>query len=421
MVNLLIKKARIINQDSKWHNKITDILIKNGKIENIAKNIKSDYKVFEQKDLHVSLGWYDLNANFCDPGFEYKEDVISGLNAAAQGGFTRVCVRPNTKPVISDKSLVKYLLTKSESHLCDLSVMGSMTKESRGEELAEMYDMSQSGAVLFGDGNFQLSNAGIMNKALQYVKSFNGTLVVTPQDKNIVGHGQVNEGLQSTMMGVRGIPTMAETIALQRDIELLKYSEGKLHVSGLTSAEGVSIVKKAKKSGLNITAGVNIAHLVKTDRALKDYDVNYKLSPPLRSESDRKALVKGLIDGTIDVITSDHTPEDVEHKQIEFNRASYGMISLETFFGLYGKFLSDELPLDVFIRKISVTPYQITAENIPELEVGSVANLTLFSPKEEWYCRKEKVVSKSKNTPFLDEILVGKVWGVINNKESSLK
>jgi len=223
------------------------------------------------------------------------------------------------------------------------------------------------------------------------------------------------------MMGIKGIPSIAETIALKRDIELLKYSEGRLHVSGLSTEEGVKMIKQAKKAGLNITAGVNIANLVMTDKAIADYNVNYKVSPPLRSEKDRRALVKGVVDGTIDVITSDHTPEDVEHKIMEFNRASYGMITLETFFGMYGKFLSSEIPLDVFVERISKGGYEITKEAYQNLEIGAPANLTLFSPKTDWYCREEKVVSKSKNSPFLDQILVGKVWGVINNNQAVIQ
>ncbi len=421
MVNLIIKKAKIIDKNSKWNGKSVDLIIKNGVIVDIGKNLKSNYKEIDISGIHVSNGWYDIGADFCDPGTEYKEDVYSGLEAAVSGGYTRVCVSSDTNPPISDKSSVSYLLNKSKGHLCDLSVMGSLSKDTLGKELAEIYDMKQSGAVLFGDGDKHVQNGGLMSKALQYTKSFGAVLVSQPMDTSIAGAGQIREGIQSVTMGMKGIPAIAETIALHRDISLLEYSGGRLHIGDVSTKEGVDIIRKAKKNKLQISAGVDILRLVKTDRALEGYDVNYKVYPPLGSSADRKALVKAVNDGTIDVIISRHKPQDEEEKKVAFDHASYGVISLESLFGLYGKYLSKEIELSRFVECISHGAYELTGESIEGIEVGQKANVTCFLPEKEWIYDNAKRKSKSSNSPFIGEVLRGKVLGVINNNKTSLK
>ncbi|MFT5567740.1 MAG: dihydroorotase, partial [Glaciecola sp.] len=400
--------------------KKVDLLIKNGKIEEIAKNISSKYKTIEGDNLHVSAGWFDFNTNFRDPGYEYKEDVSSGLAAAAKGGFAMVCVSPDTNPPIDDKSGVEYLKNKSLSSVCSLSVMGALSKGLLGKDMAEMYDMKNSGAVLFGDGNRYLQNAGLMCKALQYAGGFGATIVNTPLDSNIAGTAEINEGLQSTIMGLKGIPNIAETIALARDISLLEYSNGSLHVANVTTAEGVDLIRKAKKKGLSITAGVGIVHLVKNDSALDGYKVNYKITPPLRSEKDRRGLIKGVLDGTIDIISSDHQPQDVEAKKVEFGYAEYGMIGTETFYGLYGKYLQKHIPLETFVKTITTNPYKIIKKEGGSIVENETASLTFFTPDQEWIFTEKSIVSKSKNSPFIEEILVGKVMGIVNENKTTL-
>lgn len=419
MVDVLIKDAKVIVANSQWNGKKVDILIKKGKIAEVGKGLKAKAKEISAKGLCVSLGWYDLCANFQDPGHEYKEDLISGLNCAVAGGYTRVCIQPNTTPAITDKSRVEYLINKSGQHLADVSVMGGVSKELKGEELAEVYDMHQSGATWFGDGNTQLRSGRLMAKALQYTQSFGGKLVTSPMEYDYQQKGMMHEGSVSTRLGLRGIPDIAETIAIQRDLELLNYAGGHIHFNGVSTAEGVKLIKKAKAAGKNVTASVHLMNLIGTDEMLEDYDVNLKVMPPLRSEKDRKALVKAVNAGIIDNITTNHMPQDVENKKVEFQNAAFGAIGLETSFGLYGEYLKKEIPLEIFIAAISTKAYDSTGETRPQFQTGEKANLTIFTPTEKWVY--DSTQSKSKNSAFFNKKLTGKVLGVINGDQTSIK
>jgi len=416
-MNALIKSAKIVDNNSKLNGKTVDILIEEGIISKIGANIKNPNKIEEINfnDLHVSLGWFDMRANFCDPGHEYKEDLNSGLKAAAKGGFTGVMVMPDAEPAITTKSGVEYLINKSKGNIVDVLPAGSLSHNCEGKEIAEMYDMHSAGAVAFTDNKKSVSKSNLLNKALLYTQSFNGLIINYPCDTEISNKGQINEGVVSTELGLKGIPALAEELMVSRDIYLAEYCNSRIHLSNITTKKSVQLIKEAKKKGLNITADVNSYHLLFDETELLHFDNHYKVNPPLRTKADTKALIGGLKDGTLDVICSDHTPEDIENKQCEFDHSAFGMINLQTSFSAANTAINGQLELADYIAKISSSPREILGLEKLEIKEGEKANLTLFSPREKWILNKTDIVSKSKNTPFIDKELIGKVYAVINN------
>ena len=416
-MNALIKSAKIVDNNSKLNGETVDILIEKGIISKIGANIKNPNKIEEinLNDLHVSSGWFDMRTNFCDPGHEYKEDLNSGLKAAAKGGFTGVMVMPDVEPAITTKSGVEYLINKSKGNIVDVLPAGSLSHNCEGKEIAEMYDMHSAGAVAFTDNKKSVSKSNLLNKALLYTQSFNGLIINYPCDTEISNKGQINEGVVSTELGLKGIPALAEELMVSRDIYLAEYCNSKIHLSNITTKKSVQLIKEAKKKGLNITADVNSYHLLFDETELLHFDNHFKVNPPLRTKADTKALIGGLKDGTIDVICSDHTPEDIENKQCEFDHSAFGMINLQTSFSAANTAINGQLELADHIAKISSAPREILGLKKLEIKEGEKANLTLFSPREKWILNKTDIVSKSKNTPFIDKELVGKVYAVINN------
>jgi dihydroorotase len=415
-MTMLIRGAKVIDTLSPFHNKRVNIFIDNGiiraideKLENIADTI------IEAEDLCVSAGWCDLFADYREPGFEHKETIATGLDSAAAGGFTHVFILPNTNPTISSKSVVQYLLIQSESHAVQLYPIGAISKDIEGKNLAEMLDMHAHGAIAFSDGWKPIQNPNLMLKALEYAKAFDGTLIQLPCDTNLSAGGLMHEGPESTRLGMPGIPTIAETLQLYRDIELLRYTNSKLHVTGISSAESVAMVRRAKAEGLNITCSVTPYHLVFTDEALRGYNSIYKVMPPLRSEADRKALVEGLKDGTIDCITSHHRPQEWDAKAKEFEYASEGMNVQEITFSIVYNALKDIVPIETIVAALSYNPAKIFGLANGKLENNAVADLTLFSLSQR--TQKNKLHSLSQNNPFMDINLVGNVIGIVKNKQ----
>ena len=412
-MKILIRSARIIDPSSKFHHKSKDILIDNGIITKISDKIRggTGIKVIEGSSIHVSTGWLDLRADFCEPGHEYKEDIKSGLKAAAYGGYTGVVLSSSTNPPIDNRASVEFLLSRRKNQAVDIYPLGTVSEKLQGKELSEMYDMQQGGAIGFSDNKHTIRSNKLLFKALTYSKAFGGLIMDFPMDYDWIDEGQVHEGIVSTEMGVKGIPEEAEAMMVQRDLSMLRYAGGRLHLGPISSSLSLKLIKKAKSEGLSITAEVSHHSLLLEDDSVADFDANFKLMPPLRDAKNRKALINALKDGSIDAISSDHQPEDDDEKRIEFLRSAYGAIGLESTFAVSLEAIGD---LDLLIEKLTVGPRKVLGLDNPSIEEGSKANITVFDPKMKWVFSKDTVHSKSLNSPYLNRELQGKSIAVIN-------
>lgn len=412
MTTVLIKQATIHDKNSPFHNQTVDIKIENGTITEIEKNIPSEshYQIVEHDNLMVSQGWMDSSVSFGEPGYEDRETITNGLNVAAKSGFTAVALQPNSFPVIDNQSQVKFVLEKAKGKATNLYPIGALTKNSEGADLAELFDMKNAGAIAFGDYKKAIQDANIQKIALQYVQDFDGLVISFSQDNSLKGKGIVNEGTVSTSLGLKGIPALAEELHIARNLFLLEYTGGKLHIPTISTQKSVALIKEAKAKELHVTCSVAVHNLVLTDAILSGFDSRYKVNPPLRDEATRKVLLDAVIDGTIDCITSDHNPLDVELKKLEFDMAKDGTIGLESAFGA----LLSVLPLDVVIEKLTAAK-TIFGINENTITVGNIAEISLFNASEEWIFGKENILSKSKNSAFLGQKMKGKAIGIYNN------
>ncbi len=422
-MNLLIKSAKIIDSNSKYHNKIMDVFIKNGKIEKIKKSIKSCKESlaagkeieFSANNLHLSPGWFDLHVNFSEPGDEQKETLESGSNAAKKGGFTGVMIMPNTTPSLDNKGMIQFIMNTSKGNIVDLLPAGNLTKNQKGNDIVEMHDMNKAGCLAFTDDKHSIKRNEVLKIAMLYSKDCNSLIMNYPNENSIANDGYMHEGNTSTKLGLKGIPALAEEMMVDRDISICEYTNSRFHLSYLSTKNSAEKVKKAKAKGLNITADVALHNLFLTDEAVNNFDTRYKVMPPLRTAKDNKALIKALKDGTIDIITTDHSPQDEEHKKIEFDNAADGIIGLESAFGLLGRYLLPHLELSQLIEKIAINPRKVLGINQASLIEGNTANITLFNPDLEWEFTKGDIKSKSNNTPFVGEKLKGKALAIFNN------
>nr|WP_315174576.1 dihydroorotase [uncultured Flavobacterium sp.] len=415
-MKILLRAATIIDSKSPFHNKTMDILIHDGYIKKIGVGLPTDEaQEIQLPQVQVSSGWFDSSVSLGEPGFEDRETISNGLNVAAKSGFTAIALQPNSYPIIDNQGQINFVINKAQNALTQLYPIGALTVGSEGKDMAELFDMKKAGAIAFGDYNKSLDNANLLKIALQYVQDFDEIVIAFAQDEKIKGNGVANEGLASTRLGLKGIPTLAEELHIARNLFLLEYTGGKLHIPTISTQKSVALIKEAKAKGLQVSCSVSVHHLVLNEDQLDGFDTRYKVSPPLRSELDRKALLEGVLDGTIDMITSDHNPIDIEHKKMEFDGAKNGTIGLESAFGA----LSTVLPTAVIIEKLTAgkTTFGIPSYSINE---GEPANLTLFTTEGESIFTKESILSKSKNSAFLGQKLQGKVYGCINQDQMIL-
>ncbi|WP_295773519.1 dihydroorotase [uncultured Mucilaginibacter sp.] len=413
-MNLLIKHATILHPGSSLNNQTADILIENGVIKSIGSGFDADAEIFDAQGCYISPGFFDLNCNVGEPGFETKEDLVSGLKAAAAGGFTGLAVMPQTEPPVHSKTEVEYLVNRSKGNLVDVYPLGTISHRREGKDMAEMYDMFKSGAKAFTDGNNPVKDAGLMERALLYAKGFGALIFSYPEDVAIAGKAKVNEGVVSTLLGMKGIPSLAEELMIARDLYLAEYTDSPLHFSTISTARSVDLIRDAKAKGLKVTCDVAVHHLVLTDEALLGFDSNYKVKPPLRTQADVDALIQGLNDGTIDAIVSQHTPHEIEFKEVEFEIAAYGITGLQTVLPLA---LKAGLTPEVIVSKLAVNPRSILEVALPGLSEGDNANFVLFNTETEWDFNKHTNQSKSANSPFIGQTLKGKVMLTCNNNQ----
>jgi dihydroorotase len=416
-MNILIKSATIIDSKSEFHNSTQDILIEKGLITSIEKSIVNPgkYKEIQFDNLHISQGWFDSSVSFGEPGFEERDTIENGLKTAAASGFTSVAMNANSNPIIDSNANITFVNAKAQNHAVRLLPIGALTVKSNGEDLAELFDMKSAGAVAFYDYKKSISNPNLMKIALQYASNFNGLVCAFPQEDKIAGHGVMNENITSTTLGLKGIPAIAEELQIARDIFLLEYTGGKLHIPTVSTAKSVDLIREAKKKKLDITCSVAIHNLYFTDAALDDFNTHFKVLPPLRIQSDVDALVEAVKDGTIDMVTSDHNPIDVEHKKIEFDHAKYGTIGLESAFGALQTLFTTKKSIEILTKG----KMRFGIENMP-INIGNKANLSLFNPDAKYTFSKNNMISKSKNAIFEGEALKGKVYGIISNNKLSI-
>jgi len=413
-MKILIQSAEIHAQESPFHRKKKNVLLNNGRISEIGdKNYSAD-KVIKADGMFLSPGWFDLGAFVGDPGLEHKEDLNSLAKAAAAGGFTEVAVLPNTHPAVQGKNEVHYITRNNDSRLVQIHALASVTKNNKGEELTEMIDLNEAGAIGFTDGLKPVWHTDIFLKALQYLQKFDGILIDHSEDIWLNLYGQMNEGINSTMLGLKGLPHIAEEIAVSKNLELLSYGGGRLHFSKISTAKTVDLIRQAKKKGLRVTSDMTGYQSLLDDSMIHDFETYYKVNPPLREKADSEALIKGLKDGTVDILCSGHLPQDDESKNLEFDHADFGMINLQTF-GSQLAALSKWVEWEDLIGKITVNPRLLLKLPIPKIEVEEKANLTLFSPTREWTFTTQENFSKGKNSPWLGKKMTGKVVAIFNN------
>lgn len=412
-MKILIQAAKILDPQSPFHKKVKNVLLVNGRIAEIGdKNYQAD-KVIAAEGMLLTPGWFDLGTFVGDPGLEHKEDLESVTKTAAAGGFTEIAVLPNTVPAIQTKNDVNYLTRYNDNRLVQVHALASVTRDNKGEELTEMIDLHEAGAVGFTDGLKTIWHTDIFLKALQYLQKFNGVLIDHPEDVWLNMFGQMHEGVQSTMLGLKGMPRIAEEVAIHRNLDLLQYAGGRLHIARLSSVRSVNLIRSAKKK-LPLTCDITAYQPLLDDSMLAGFDTNYKVNPPLREKRDKDALIRGLNDGTIDVICSGHVPQDEESKNLEFDHADYGIINLQTFAANLVS-LSKVVDWATLLEKVTVAPRKVLNIETPVIDIETKANLTLLDPSREWQLDEKTNLSKSKNSPWLSQTLTGKVVAVFNN------
>lgn len=411
-MKILIKSAKILDASSDYHNMVQDILITDGIITKISTQIStSDVdKIIE--NVCISQGWADSGVCFGEPGFEEHETLDNGMYTAQKSGFAHVLIHPQTSPVTDTKTAVCYIKEKTKKFAANAHPIGALTLQSKGEALAELFDMWSGGAVAFGDYKKAIGNSNLLKIALQYTQNFGGIVISFPNDSKIMGKGVVNEHISATKLGLKGIPALAEELCIARDLAILEYAGGKLHIPTISTAKSVELIREAKAKGLDVTCSVSVHNIHFTDDVLSGFDTSYKVLPPLRDVAHVQALRKALNDRVIDFVTSDHNPQNIEFKFKEFDYASYGTIGLESAFGILNQYVS----LEKSVELLTAARQRFGIKTIPIAE-NTQADLTLFTPEGSYIFEKQHILSSSKNSAFLGEKLNGKVLGIISNNQ----
>lgn len=413
-MNARITQATLLDESNEHHGNQVDIRIENGIITEIASSLdpKNGEEQLQFENLIVSAGWFDSSVSIGEPGYEERETILNGLKVAAKSGFTSIAVNPNTLPVTDTNAAVSFLKNKAAGNAVSLYPIGALTRNAEGIDLAELYDMQQAGAVAFGDYQHSISNPNLIKIALQYAQGFDGLVLSFPQENDLIIKGVANEGETAIKLGLKGIPALSEHIQVARDLYILEYTGGKLHIPTISTTQSVALIKEAKAKGLDVTCSVAIANLFYTEEVLEDFDTRYKVLPPLRTETDRQALIEGIKEGTIDMVTSDHNPLDIELKKLEFDHAKFGTIAQEATLGALLTLVSEERAV-----KLLTAGSERFTDTTSKIEIGQPANLSLFTANGTSVFGKEDIRSKSKNSAFLGAQLKGKVYGIFANNQ----
>lgn len=420
MEALIIQSVKVVFPNSEHHNKTVDVFIKNGRFEAIAESLQHTVQMEESVRLIDGTGqilapaFFDLNVNFGEPGLETKEDMTSGCEAAKAGGFSGLALQPNTLPALQSRSEISLIKSLSRGSIVDVYPVGAISKDRKGEVLAELYDMQNSGAIAFSDGDRSLQRASLMSRALLYTKGFNGLILTFSEDTTISDQTKMNEGVVSTGLGMKGNPNLAEEVMISRDLFLAEYNSSRIHFSTISTAGSVRLIREAKSKGIQVTCDVAVHHLILTDEKVESFDSNFKVNPPLRTENDCLALLEGIKDGTIDAIVSQHTPHEIEFKDVEFENAAFGITGLQTTLPLL---LKTGLSYETIVEKLSFNPRKILSLELPLLETGAKANFMLFNPNERWIFDDKTNLSKASNNPYFNTELIGKVTLLLNNNQ----
>lgn len=418
--DLLLRDGTLLDPED-GTTQAVDLLIRDGIIAEIGSDLElaGDIPTFDASDLLVSPGWMDMHVHLREPGYEHKETIATGAQAAAFGGFTDVACMPNTNPPIHTRDVVEFVLDRADDTPVSVHPIACVSKERAGNELAELADLAEGGAVAFSDDGAPVQHSGLMRRALEYSRMLDCPIVNHMEERPLNPDGQMHEGDVSARVGLNGIPGISEDVMIARDIELAAFTGGHVHVAHISTARGVELVRRAKARGLSVTAEVCTHHLTLTDEAVErsGFDTHTKMHPPLRSAADVQALKEGVADGTIDALCTDHAPHAAFEKDVEFTAAPFGITGLETAWGLIGRELIEPglLSVEEAVRKLTVAPRRILGIDVPQLKEGAPATLTLFDASTQWTFTEEHIRSKSQNTPFLGDDLIGRAWAVYND------
>lgn len=413
----LFQGIKVIDPSSPFHQQTVNLVVDQGKIAYVGTDSPACEEVVDVPGLSLSAGWVDMRCWVGDPGLEHKEDLASAAAAAAKGGFTRVLVMPDVEPVSQSRNAMIYLQQQSQALPVSFLPAGAISVDAQGQDLTEMIDLHQAGALAFTDGENGIQKADLLIKALQYAQFFQGLIIQRAQDERLSQHGLMHEGLASVQMGLKGIPALAEEVMVARDLKLLEYAGGKLHLSLVSTAGAVALIREAKARGLQVTCDVASYQVAFTDEEIVPFDSNYKVNPPFRSADDRQALIQGLQDGTIDALVSGHHPQDSECKNLEFDLADFGIINLETAFAVANSFLEGKLSAEQLVDKLALGPRRILGLAQPLIQEGEEAEFTLFQVEGDWVPQAASRASKSANSPFFGKTLTGKVFGIFHKNQ----